>query len=141
MALDNQSAIDSVNQTYPLNPKQADHDLLRDIRSKIARFPLKIHWKWVQGHQDNGISFQHLSPLAQDNIIADEIAKTYCNIAIQQQLHVPNPCFPDEGWTIYLGNEKQNRIKINKIYEHITQYDSLHYWQNKLHYHDSTHIN
>ena len=48
--------------------------------------------------------------------------------------------FPNKGWTIYLGNKKQNRLKTNKIYEHITQYDSLHYWQNKLYCHDPTHI-
>ena len=43
MALDNQSAIDTITQTYPLNPKQADHDLLWDIRTKLSRLPLHIN--------------------------------------------------------------------------------------------------
>ena len=78
IGLDSQSAINSVSQADPLNPKQPDYDLLCDIQVKIRRLPIDLRWLWIPGHQDDHIQFRHLPPTTKDNIIANDIAKLYC---------------------------------------------------------------
>ena len=129
-----QSAINSVKQEHPLNPCQPDHDLLRDIRTKIRRLPISINWLWIPGHQDDRTRFKNLHPTKQDNILANDIAKAYCEHLVQTQPPTPNLRFPDEGWTVYLGEHKQTRLDKQKIYQYLTQPTAMEYWKHKMHY-------
>ena len=134
IGLDSRSAIDSAKQAHPLNPCQPDHDLLRDIRYKISQLPINITWLWIPGHQDDHTHFSHLTSTSQDNVIANDIAKEYCNQLIRAQQPIPNPRLPNEGWTLYLGQHKQTHLDKNKIYEYLTKPDVMNYWTQKLHY-------
>ena len=134
IGLDGKSAIESTRQDTPLNPCQPDHDLLRDIRYKISQLPISIKWLWIPGHQDDHTSFSQLPPTSQDNIIANDIAKAYCAQLIQRQQPTHNPRFPNEGWTLFLGQHKQTRLNKHKVYEFLTNSDAMNYWTQKLHY-------
>ena len=73
MALDGQQALLNASSTWPLSPHDSDFDLLTDIRAKIKRLPITLKWLWIEGHQDDYASFHSLTPLAQDNVLADGI--------------------------------------------------------------------
>ena len=134
IGLDGKSAIDTVSSSQPLKPQQPDFDLLCDIRTKLHRLPITVNWVWIKGHQDDHVSFQRLSPIAQDNVIANNIAKAYAQILIQQQPPHTNPRFPDEGWTLYLGPNKQTRFHKRRIYDYLTQPTITNYWSKKWNY-------
>ena len=103
IGLDGKSALETVSGTQPLKPQQPDFDLLCDIRTKLTRLPITVKWVWIKGHQDDHTSFEQLSPTVQDNVIANNIAKAYVQILIQQQPPHTNPRFPDEAWSLYLN--------------------------------------
>jgi hypothetical protein len=52
IALDGKSALDQASAETPLKIDQADFDILQDIREQLNILPLKVQWKWVEGHQD-----------------------------------------------------------------------------------------
>ena len=131
LGLDGQSAINTVSGSQPLKPNQPDFDLLCDIRTKLSRLPITVNWEWIKGHQDDHTSFHKLPPIAQDNIIADNIAKAYIQHFVHQQIPHTNPRFTDEAWTIYLGPNKQTRFNKKRIYDYITQPSITAYWSNK----------
>ena len=134
IGLDGKSALETVSGTQPLKPQQPDFDLLCDIRTKLTRLPITVKWVWIKGHQDDHTSFEQLSPTVQDNVIANNIAKAYVQILIQQQPPHTNPRFPDEAWSLYLGPNKQTRFHKQRIYDFITQPTITEYWSKKWNY-------
>ena len=56
IALDGESALIQAKGNWPLCISQPCFDMLQDIRTRIDLLPIKITWKWVEGHQDD---FQH----------------------------------------------------------------------------------
>jgi len=62
-----------------LNP---DHDALVTIAELSAKLPENFRTKHVHGHQDNALEYEELSPPAQLNVDADELA----TIALQSAL-------------------------------------------------------
>ena len=79
IALDGEQALKKSSSEWPLSPNDADFDLLTDIRAKIRKLPIKPKWQWIEGHQDDHRPIHHLDPLAQDNIMADALAKHQLN--------------------------------------------------------------
>ena len=127
IGLDSQSALKSVSQKKQPKPQQPDFDLLCDIRTKLLQIPISVKWAWIKGHQDDHISFARLSPIAQDNVIANNIAKTYVKHLVTAQQPIPNPRFTDESWSLYLGPNKQTHLDKQRIYDYLTQPDIMEY--------------
>jgi hypothetical protein len=73
-----------------LSPARPDYDLLTDIRAKVLGLPIKVHWKWIKGHQDDGPSHDPLDEWARANIYMDSMAKAYWNY-LNQTGHCPFP--------------------------------------------------
>ena len=131
IGLDGQSAMKSVSQKQQPKPQQPDFDLLCDIRTKLLRLPISVKWTWIKGHEDDHISFARLSPIAQDNVIANNIAKTYVEHLITAQQPIPNLRFTDESLTLYLGPNKQTHLNKQCIYDYLTQPDIMEYWSQR----------
>ena len=53
IALDGESALIQAKGNWPLCISQPCFDTLQDIRTRIDLLPIKITWKWVEGHQDD----------------------------------------------------------------------------------------
>jgi hypothetical protein len=51
--LDGRQALLAAAGDWPLNPERPDFDLITDIRVKLRKLPVTVHWKWVEGHQDD----------------------------------------------------------------------------------------
>lgn len=89
---------------WPLHSDQPYFDLLRDIRAKLAKLPITIQWKWIEGHQDDNLKFADLRPLAQGNVFADNLAKAYLNKLMSEDYRPPSQRFGDEGWSVCMNN-------------------------------------
>jgi hypothetical protein len=90
----------SASEDWPLPPAQPDYDLLTDIRAKVRGLPIKVHWKRIKGHQDDGPSHVSLDEWAQANIYMDSLAKAHWNY-LNETGHCPSPQrFKDENWSI-----------------------------------------
>jgi hypothetical protein len=68
----------------------SDYDLLSDIRAKVRGLLIKIHWKWIKGHQYDGPFHASLDEWAQANIYMDSMAKAYWNY-LNDNGHCPSP--------------------------------------------------
>ena len=131
IALDGQQAMLKSRSLWPLSPGDKDFDLLTDIRAKIRKLPISIHWEWIEGHQDDHIPFHRLSPLAQDNVIADGIAKDHMN-KIMKDGYYPEPQrFGDEGWSISIQGCKMSHLDYHKLYTHMWANTAQEYWAKK----------
>jgi hypothetical protein len=60
VGLDGDQAMKNIFGVWPLHPKQADYDMLKDLRKKISQSPLKWTRRWVEGHQDDQGQFEEL---------------------------------------------------------------------------------
>lgn len=47
LALDGEQALLKASSNWPISPKDADFDLICDIRAKAAKLPVKIKWQWI----------------------------------------------------------------------------------------------
>ena len=68
VGLDGDQAMKNIFGDWPLYPKQADYDLLKDLQEKIRKSPLKWTGPWVEGHQDNLSWFEDLDLWGQLNV-------------------------------------------------------------------------
>jgi hypothetical protein len=89
IGLDGEQAMISAWEDWPLSPAQPDYDLLTDIRAKVRGLPIKVHWKWIKGHEDDGPSHDSLDEWAQANIYMDSLAKAHWNY-LNETGHCPS---------------------------------------------------
>ena len=131
MALDGQQALLKSRSMWPLSPTDKDFDLLTDIRKKISKLPITLHWEWIEGHQDDHTAYHQLSPLAQDNVIADGIAKDHMN-KILHDGYSPSPQrFGDEGWSVSIQGRKLSHLDHHDLYKHMWANTAQNYWAEK----------
>jgi hypothetical protein len=131
IALDGQQAMLKVSSDYPPSPTDPDYDLITDIRRKISKLPIKITFQWIEGHQDKTMPKSSLSPLAQDNILADGLAKNHLN-DLYANNYIPLPQrFADEAITLILEGKKISHLDPKKLYAHMWANKSIDYWANK----------
>ena len=120
--------MDSASSTKPLRPQQPDFDLLCDIHAKLHWLPIMVQWMWIKSHQDDQTQFQSLTPIVQDNVIANNITKA--NYLCNHQTPHTNPCFTNEGWSQTLFDKQH-------IYDYLTQPSITEYgltkWNHPLH--------
>ncbi len=131
IGLDGQQALIAASEEWPLNIAQPDFDLLKDIRAKAKKLPLKIKWHWIKGHQDDSIDYQHLDSWAKNNVQADTMAKLYWNHCEKHGKRLPNQEFGDEGWTYRYNTSKRSRFTKKDIYEELFGDTTRDHWINK----------
>ncbi len=116
LGLDGRQALLAAAGDWPLNPARPDFDLITDIRAKVKRLPVRVKWKWVEGHQDDDQS-SHLDEWAKANILVDNIAKAFCN-HLNHSDHVATPHrLGDEAWAIHFRGKKLNRMDKSTLYK------------------------
>jgi ribonuclease HI len=128
--LDGNQALKAAAGDWPLNPERPDFDLITDIRAKLRKLPIQVHWKWVKGHQDDR-SDPVLDKWAKANIMADNLAKAYWN-HLNRSGHVALPQrFGDEAWAIHFRGKKLNRMDKTAIYKAIMDPTTKDYWRRR----------
>ena len=131
IALDGKEAMRTASSVWPQSPHDTDFDLITDIRSKVAKLPLTCNWHWIEGHQDDHHAFHTLSPLAQDNVIADKLAKHLVNRCIEED-YIPDPQrFGDEGWSVSWRGRKLTNLNHSLLYGKMWFPTALKYWGKK----------
>jgi hypothetical protein len=75
IALDGYSALVQSAAETPLRIDQPDFDILQDIRARLHTLPIKVTWKWVEGHQDKKGKF--MDWWARKNQKVDRNAKAF----------------------------------------------------------------
>jgi hypothetical protein len=131
LGLDGEQALLTASELWPLQADQPNFDLLCDIRAKLAKLPIAVKWTWIEGHQDDDITFAKLDPLAQDNVLADNLAKAYLNNLITQQYEPSIQRFGDEGWSVQIDGTKLARVNLKDIYKALYTPTVEQYWMKK----------
>jgi hypothetical protein len=125
--LDGIQALRAAAGNWPLNPEPPDFDLITDIRAKLKRLPIWVHWKWAEGHQD----YDHSSVLdewAHANIMADNLAKAFWN-HLNQSGHTLAPLrLGDEAWVLHFQGQKLNCVNKAALYHAIHDPTARAYW-------------
>jgi len=88
-----------------LHTKHAN--LVRAIRKIVAAIPIKIEFVYVEGHQDDNVSFDQLDRISQLNVMMDYKAKWYLQYLISLPVTptVPSSLFM-EGWSCWVDGVK-----------------------------------
>jgi hypothetical protein len=131
IGLDSKQAMIAASEDWPLSPARPDYDLFTDIRAKVRGLPIKIHWKWIKGHQEEGPSHASLDKWAQANIYMDSMAEAYWNY-LNDTGHCPSPQrFEDENWSISFQDNTLSRVDKKTLYDAIMEPTSKSYWQRR----------
>ena len=77
LALDGESPLKQCQGTWPLSVDQKSFDILQDIRARVASLPIKVSWKWVEGHQDDHACLSTLDWWGRTNVRVDSLTKSY----------------------------------------------------------------
>ena len=100
---DNKSCVDNLNNTHTTLTQldKPEADLIQDVKRMLKDFT-DATIEWVQGHQDDNISYDDLPLEAQLNIDCDHAAKQY----MKEGTKPPGPPKPIKGMkaTLYLGD-------------------------------------
>jgi hypothetical protein len=121
-------ALRRYSNTYD-TPKQPHHDLIHEIRQKIANS--KITWKWrhVRGHQNRHTSYDMLDMWGQLNVEMDSLAKAYWN---ETNDGIDN-FYPEStfGWSLWIGERKLSTWDRKSLYNHAKSTTILEHWRQR----------
>jgi hypothetical protein len=127
LGCDCESGITAIFQHSYDTPKQPHHDLIHEIRQKIAHS--KINWKYrhVEGHQDK--HYHMLDIWGQMNVEMDSLAKAYWN----ETYELVQPFYTEStyGWSLWTGNRKLSSWDRKTLYEHAQSTDILDHWSKR----------
>jgi hypothetical protein len=116
---------------WSLHSDQPYFDLLCNIRAKLAKLPITIQWKWIKGHQDDDLKFADLDPMVKDNVLADNLAKSYLNKLISENYDPPTQRFGDEGWSVQVNNIKLASVILEDTYMTLNEPTVKSCWMKK----------
>jgi hypothetical protein len=116
VGLDGEQAMKTIFGNWPLHPKQPDYDLLKDLREKIKKSPLKWTGRWVEGHQDDQHRLEDIDRWGQLNVECDGLAKDYWNACTETEEWPTNNKFADEGWSVWIEGKKLTKIDKHALY-------------------------
>jgi hypothetical protein len=133
MGLDGEQAMKNIFGEWPLHPKQADYDLLKDIRKKIKRSPLQWTGRWVEGHQDDQVELDEMDRWSQLNVETDGLAKEYWNDCMERDNWLPNKGFTDEGWSVWVEGKKLTKVDKHALYDYAFSSRTKAYWSKNHH--------
>jgi hypothetical protein len=131
VGLDGDQAMKNIFGTWPLNPKQADYDLLKDLRKKIKDSPITWTGRWVEGHQDDQTQLDDLDRWGQLNVECDGLAKAYWNECMNNDSWLPNKGFADEGWSVWIEGKKLTKLDKQALYDYCFSKRTKAYWSKK----------
>jgi hypothetical protein len=133
IALDGESALDQASAESPLKIDQADFDIQQDIREQLHILPIKVKWKWVEGHQDK--KGKTLDWWALQNQKVDLNAKAFLAKCKQSNRKHRPVRLLYEKWALYVKEIKQSKIDKNSLYATLFAPRTIQYWER---YHDLT---
>jgi len=111
IALDGEAVLNQSKGNWPLIISQPCFDMLQDIRTRTDLLPIKITWKWVEGHQDDN-RYVALDWWASMNIKMDTLAKEFledCTAMHPSREHKPQQLLY-EKWALEIRGVKQSSI-------------------------------
>jgi hypothetical protein len=127
IALDGYSALDQSAADTPLRIDQPDFDILQDIQARLHTLPIKVIWKWVEGHQDKKGKF--MDWWARQNQKVDRNAKAFLRkCKLNKRPHRPVRLLY-EKWALYIQGVKQSKINKNSLYASLFAPRTLSYWE------------
>jgi hypothetical protein len=107
-------------------PNQSHHNLIHEIRNKIAASPIVWKYRHVRVHQDKHVSYHLLDPWSQLNVEMDGLAKAYWN-----DTHVNvAPFYPKNsyGWSLWIDRRKLSTWDCIGLYNHANSTKILEHW-------------
>jgi len=131
VGLNGNQAMKTIFREWLLHPKQADYNLLKDLRKKISQSPLTLTGRWVEGHQDDLLRFEEINRWSQLNVECDRLAKAYWNSCTTSNSWIPNRGFANEGWSVWIDRKKLTRIDKHALYDHVFSRRTKAYWSQK----------
>jgi hypothetical protein len=110
-------------------PNQPHHNLIHEIRTRIAASPVMWHFRHVRGHQDKHVNVQLLDLWGQLNVEMNSLAKAYWN----ETYNTVPPFYPSNssGWSLWTGDRKLASWDRNKLYNHAQATDILDHWSKR----------
>jgi hypothetical protein len=114
IALDGYSALDQSAAETPLRIGQPDFDILQDIRARLHNLPIKVIWKWVEGHQDKKGKFMDWWALQNQKV--DRNAKAFLKKCKQKKRPHRPVHLLYEKWALYINGVKQSKINKDSLY-------------------------
>jgi hypothetical protein len=98
----------------------------------VAKLPITLHWKWIKGHQDDFVSFSKLSPLSQDNVWADRLAKAcmknvWCPLTTNAHR---NGLATRDGHSVITATNF-TKVDFNRLYAKMWSEKGITYWSRK----------
>jgi hypothetical protein len=132
IGLDGEMALKQAETEGLADPSQADFDLINDIRKKVQQLPITIRWRWIKGHQDDRIPFDQLDEPAQDNVIADTLAKKYRRFCLRNRIQGQPLILASDTWSLHLRGHKLSHIDSTLLYEDACRDSSTKYWLDKF---------
>ena len=133
LALDGESALKQCRGTWPLSVDQNSFDILQDIRARVASLPIKVNWKWVEGHQDDHACISNLDWWGRTNVRVDSLAKSYMRDCIH--LHPTKKHKPQqllfEKWALEIHGVKQSSVTRDALYVTLFGTRTLELWHKR----------
>ena len=106
ISLDGKEVLQVVKGKWILNVEVLDRDLIYHLQRCTDELLISINWSWIRGHQDKNKSFQKLSNLAKDNVIADEMARLLCKILYDREYASTPVKFRCKRWHLVVQGKK-----------------------------------
>ncbi len=129
LACDCESGLTTIFEHQYDTPSQPHHDLIHEIRTKIASSPINWKFRHVRGHQDKHVSFHMLDMWGQLNVEMDGVAKSCWN----EHHSTTQPFYPlnTSGWSLWADQRKLSNWDRNQIYNHAHSKDILNHWSQR----------
>jgi hypothetical protein len=126
---DCESGLTAIFQHTYDTPKQKHHDLIHEIRTKIAASKIKWKSRHVEGHQDKHKSYQMLDMWGQMNVDMDSLAKVYWN----ETYSSAQPFYPQSnyGWSLWIAQRKLSSWDRQALYDHAKATAILDHWSTR----------
>ncbi len=129
LGCDCESGITAIFEHEYDTPKQPHHDLIHEIRHKIAASRITWNFRHVRGHQDKHVPIHLLDIWGQLNCEMDGLAKTYWNDTHMSVL----PFYPHStfGWSTWIAERKLSSWDRQSLYEHCRSPAILKHWSTR----------
>ena len=121
IALDGLSAKNQVEKNLDyLSIHQTCFDIIQDIRNRIKELPIRIKWRWVEGHQrERGRG--KLYWWARQNERVDLLCKKFLTRCIRNKRKHKSVRLWFEKWALYFNGIKQSKLCKKNDVQQITK--------------------
>ena len=90
--------------------------------------PIKIKWRWTEGHQRER-GRRKLDWWARQNERVDILYKKFLTKCIRKKREHKSVRLYYETWALYLNGIKQSKLCKNKMYSELRKENILNYWK------------